>query len=217
MVGRALALASLLGGCSRPEAASSASDTSTYTLRDTAAYANEVSGGDYAVLLRNGKVVDSIDLFFGLQRLNTGTAVFLPVESYADEVIVEEGVAAMFTTRHVLDHGKRRDTLASMLPDFDDHFSSPSVLGGVLYYWGLKKTPEGGYVLHAVRYDALTGSIAARPLFESQLETDNRGHLAPPTNDAGTILFETFGRAFRVSRDWKRVEETTPRRYIPTP
>lgn len=210
MRGYALLLASLPFGCSRPDEPQPSPDTATYTIRDSGAYANAVSGGEYAVLLRNGAVVDSIDLFFGLQRLNNGTIVFLPVESYVDEDIVEDGVTAMDITKHVLYHGNRRDTLASLLPHFDDRFSSPSVIGGVLYYWGLEKAVTSGYKLHAVRYDALANSIVTRPLFESELETDNRGHLTPPQPVAGMIQFGTFERTFFLSPDLQKVELIPP-------
>jgi hypothetical protein len=204
-----LLLAPLAWGCATTQPPRLASDPGIYTLRDTTVYENEVSSGEFALLVRNGRIVDSVDLHFGVHRLNSGTVVFLPIKTSG----ISEDFRELAATKHVAYDGNRRVLLTSFLPHFDDYFSSPAILDGLLYYWGMEqKGVIGKYKLHAIRYDALSRRIDSRFLFEAELATDYSGYLGRPTAQAGMILFETFGRAFLVSPDWRSVQATTPSR-----
>ena len=163
-------------------------DPARYVLRDTAEYDGALAPGRYAVLVRSGMVIDSIDLFFGFHRLNSGASVFLPVESVRSDDFLD----GMDVTEHVVFDGQRRIALKTFLPHFSDYFSSPSVLDGLLYYWGLDRR-DGGYRILAYRYDGAARRINACYLLSVELGADNRGHFTPPHAMGGAVRFETYG------------------------
>lgn len=214
MWGYGLLLIAVLAGCDGSQPPRLTPDTAAYTLGDTAQYGNAIGSSHYAVLRRDGRILDSIDLFFGIQRLNTGSVVFLPVEPYDPQgELLDEGVSPMEIGKHVIyDRARRRRiTLASFLPHFDDYFSSPAVWGGVLYYWGVERSSVTDLrKLHAVRYDAAARRIDSRFLFESEMATDNRAYLAPPEPVAGMIRFETFDNTLFISPDLRSAEPIPP-------
>lgn len=191
-------------GCGARTPPRFAADAAAYEVRDTAEYESMLSGGEYGLLVRDGVVIDSVDLFFGLNRLNNGAVVFLPVEP----VEAEELPGAMEVTEHVVFDGRRRVPLHTFLPHFSDYFSSPSVIEGILYYWGLEARGDGEYRLHALRYDARRRRVRSCFLVQTEVATDNRGHFAPPAATDRGVRFETYGYDFVVDREFIAREGT---------
>ena len=189
-----LLLVGLASGCATRQPPRLAADPGVYEIRDTTEYENVLSGGEYALLLRDGVVLDSVDLYFGVHRLNNGSVVFLPVEPSPSEEVPD----GMEVAEHVVFDGRRRVRLNTFLPHFSDYFSSPNVVEGILYYWGLERLPTGEYRVYAQRYDAAARRINACFLVQAEVATDNRGHFAPPTSEGGGVRFQSFEHDFLV-------------------
>jgi hypothetical protein len=187
-------LVALAAGCSLSRAPAPQSSPAEYELRDTIRYESTLYGGNFAVLRRNGVVTDSIDLYFGFHRLNSGAVVFLPVRSAPSDI----GPEGIDIGDYVIVDGDRRVLLKTILPHFSDYFSSPGVLNGVLYYWGLEEVNPGDYRIHAQRYDPAARSIDGCFLVRAEVATDNRGHFTPPRAERGGIRFEFFQHSFLV-------------------
>jgi hypothetical protein len=114
----------------------------------------------------------------------------------------------MDITGHVAFDGRRGVPLHTFLPHFSHYFSSPSVIEGILYYWGLEPRGEAEYRLHAQSYDARDQLIRSCFLVQTEIATDNRGHFAPPTATEGGVRLETIGHDFVVSAELTAMQST---------
>lgn len=202
-----LVFLTLCSGCAARLPPQFVADPGVHVVRDTAAYENTLSGGEFGLLVRDGLVVDSIDLHYGVHRLNSGAVTFLPVTPSDD------APDALDVTEHVVFDGRKAVPLNTFLPDFSDYFSSPTVLDGMVYYWGLERIGAGEYRVHARRYDAQRRKIDSCFLVATEVATDYRGHFATPVRKGDWVAFDTFGHEFLVTPDLTRVlTQATERR-----
>jgi hypothetical protein len=163
-----------------------------YVLRDSVAYTSSVYGGRLALLYRNDRFLDSVDVRFGIPSV-PGGILFLPVRSEEEEGI---GILTAFT-RYVLFDGATRRELAEFLPAFDDHFSSPAVIESRLWYWGFREDSTGALEVHAMRHDFRSDSTQGTYLFRGPVATDDPYHFRPPERaDDREVRFEAGRRAF---------------------
>jgi len=207
------ALAVCLSGCVSHRPPAFQADPAQYEVRDTAAWESVLADGSYGVLYRDGMPVAQVDLHFGIHRLNAGAVAYLRMDSVEADLFgtgLEPG-------SHFVADGVRTIPAVDFLPHFHDYFSAPSVLGGILFYWGLEPLGSAEYRIHAVGYDAAQRNIRSCVLYRGELATDDRGYFTPPTLDSGGIRFQTFGRIFMVSPDFASLEVNSNRQLCRRP
>lgn len=168
-----------------------------YAVRDTATYESMTFGGEYGVLYRDGVYVDSIDLFSGVQHLENGAVLFMPVRSVADEDI---GVLT-FLGEYVLLDGHARTPLRDIVPHLIDAFSAPAVIDSHIYYWGFER--EADFRLLAVRYDYRTGEVDQATLLEDAPGTDDPYHFQPPSRDPRGIRYRSLGATWWLNDEFR--------------
>ncbi|HEY2583451.1 MAG TPA: hypothetical protein VGI43_16685, partial [Mucilaginibacter sp.] len=109
-----------------------------YTVIDTGKYSNDgpMSGGSYAIIKDNGKLIDTIDLYYGLKELGHQTYFYHKLNHENDPtekdskgyLALEEGNFFL-----IIDHNKT--SFNSLASNFDDYFSSPNVINQKIYFW----------------------------------------------------------------------------------
>ncbi|MEO5509995.1 MAG: hypothetical protein ABIS27_05145 [Longimicrobiales bacterium] len=172
-------------GCKdAPAPATTAAAIPVYTLRDTSAYENLISSGRYALLYRGETFIDSVDVAFGVQTVGRDSVLFLPIRSDS-----ATGGVATSITEHLLFDGTTRTPINDLVPHFDSHFSSPAVLAGALYYWGLFQA-NGIDSVQAVRYEFARHRLNANPLPAKPPGTDDRFYFTPPYLDGKEFVFK---------------------------
>lgn len=186
----------LLGLACLVAAAATAQQGDAYRLTDTTRWSNSMYGGERALLVRGERVLDTVDVFFGLQHV-PGGVLFLPVRSSPDtyDLCDADGRCWDFTT-YVLFDGRNWRELADIAPAVMAGWSAPAVIDSVLYYWGLVATPAGSHDLTARRYDFRTGEGDSAYVHPQSLDSDCPCLFRPPVRDAGFIRFEAPGHVY---------------------
>jgi hypothetical protein len=167
----------------------SSAQTNEYVLSDSLEFSDMISGGTAKVLKVNNRLIDTICTFFGVQSIGKSTIVYQKVEirgksEYGDSY---EG---NFSDYIVYKQGKK-SLLRKSLSFFDDWFSSPSIINGRIYYWGLKhQNNSDSLSIYAMRYNFLNGKTESLILFTDLLETDNPGFFYPPILDKRGYRFQ---------------------------
>jgi hypothetical protein len=142
-------------------------------------------GGALAHLYYNDAFIDSIDTWFGLHAVGKDLVVFSPVKAYPDEPYFAD------ITGYVVFNGKRKTLLNTFLPYFNDYFSSPTVSGSTIYYWGLASgNEEDFYRFLAMRYDFSVADVESLYLETQDLGTDDQGYFNPPEFNAEGIIYQ---------------------------
>ena len=164
-----------------------------------------VDGGRRAVLERDGAVIDTVDLAFGVHALGPDTLLFLPVRTdYFEVGPGGDSTGYPAIREHVLWTSGARRPIAPRLPWFEPYFSSPTFADGALHYWGLRPLrAEGGrYMVYAGRWRIAADVVDTLPLDTIELYTDSRGALPEPVVAGdGHVIYRSQGLAFRVAPD----------------
>ncbi len=172
-------------GAPSPKPADLSATVAAYVMSDTAPYQNLVTSGTFAMLHKGGVFIDSVDVAFGVEAVGSDSVIFLPVRSAPDGA----GRIATSITEHILFDGSTRTPVKSFAPHFDSHFSSPSVMSGALYYWGIFQS-NGIDSVEAVRYEFGRRRLNTIPLPVKPPGTDDRFYLKPPYLEGKEFVFK---------------------------
>jgi hypothetical protein len=157
-----------------------------FTLTDTATYLDETSGGELALLRREGAVVDSIDLEFGVHAVGTDSVLFVPImrrPGPADDVRAGPDGPVLWAD------GEMRSLEGLGIPYFDPSFSAPAVHDSVLYYWGWSDRGTGTSRLYAARYDFASRAVDTVFVAVASVATDDLSYLPRPARQSGAVVF----------------------------
>jgi hypothetical protein len=181
-----------------------------FQLRDTSEWVGMVDGGRRAVLERDGVMIDTVDLAFGVHALGRDTLLFLPVRTGYFEVGANgDSTGYPAIGEHVLWTRGERRSIKPRLPWFEPYFSSPTFADGALHYWGLRPLREEGgrYMVYAGRWRVAADVVDTLALDSLDLHTDARGALAEPVVAGdGHVIYRAEGIAFRVAPDLRSAE-----------
>jgi hypothetical protein len=157
-----------------------------FTLTDTATYLDETSGGELALLRREGVLVDSIDLEFGVHAVGTDSVLFAPVTRRPGP---EDDVRAGPDGPVLWAGGEKRSLESLGIPYFDPSFSAPAVHDSVLYYWGWSDRGTGTSRLYGARYDFASRAVDTVFVAVASVATDDPGYLPRPARQSGAVVF----------------------------
>lgn len=175
----------IAAGCADKAAPPATAPEHIYAVVDTI----QSPGGDTrGVLKRDGIVIDTVDVAFGAPVVGSDSVLFLPVTSATDS----SGGITYLPGAHVLFDGASRIPVASIVPDFDERFSAPSVIAGAFLYWGIHRgaAPAADSV-RAVRYEFKRKRLNPLPVSPARLDTTRgRFYFTPPYLDGKEIVFK---------------------------
>ena len=143
-------------------------------------------GGIYAPLFKGGGLIDTVEVYFGVRHVAGDTVLVLPVDVQAPDPL--DGPVG-YPTDFTLTDGRWRTSLSEAAPFVSD-YSSPAVIGGAIWYWGLAPSErEHEYRLLAIRYAVRSGATDSTYLTTQPLHTGNTSHLIRPAMDAHHVAF----------------------------
>ena len=180
-----------------------------YLISDTADYATMIYGGLRGILYQDGAYLDTVDVSFGVQHV-PGGILFLPVRVYDRDNIdcARDGLCSDFTN-YMFYNGREGTALHELVPELLDHWSSPSVIDSLLYFWGIARHPEGGYTISAMRHDLAVSRTDSTYLYRDALATDNPWHFRRPQQEGALIRFATFQRVVWLTPSLELVRDSS--------
>lgn len=182
-----------------------------FMVTDTGYADAVVMGGTYAVVFKNGALLDTIEKGFGIQKIMDGMYFYQLVSSNgtledgrAPHSDASNAINASFDAYRILTNGKKQD-LSTLAPDFSDYFSSPYIINNKIYYWQIKKIDTtGNNSISAAEYDPLTKKTISHYLFNDYIETDDSGYFGYPYLKNDTIYFDAGAdKIKKISKDFK--------------
>jgi hypothetical protein len=170
------------------------------TIRDSMEWECGGNGGRVGTLYADGVFVDSVDLYLRVHSL-PGGILFAPVRS---SELPDLGIETC-PEGPVLFDGLNRRPLKEFLPFFSEHFSSPTVIDSMIWYWGFI-----GDRLYAVKYEVRTDRADTVFLAEDQLlqATDNRYQFQSPERTNSHVRYATYRRTFTLATDMRVVHDS---------
>jgi len=170
-----------------------------FSVKDTVAFSTMLENGKKGILFLENQLIDTIDLEFGIHPFKGGV-IFLAVDHYSD--------TSYFKTDYIYWNNNTRQYFKTILPDFNDHFSSPAVIDSYFVYWGLKPVPQtADYEIFAARYHLLSAQLDTILLTQESVLTDFRFYFTPPFFEQGNFKFPCDNRVWIVSPDWKTIKK----------
>ncbi len=167
-----------------------------YTVIDTGFLDAVENVGKYAVIQKNGKLIDTIDKGFGMQKIHNNLFLYLTITDTAplDKNTLQKtgymnGISGSFG-RYILIAKEKKQHIAKLATDFNDGFSSPQVINGKVYFWQIKKqkSSELNKIL-AAEYDPINNKTKNYYLFNDDISSDDRGYFPIPYLKNDTIYF----------------------------
>jgi hypothetical protein len=180
-----------------------------YRYTDTGFFNIVIGDGLFVVLKRNDKLVDTIDLGYGINQiegdrflyhtiLGEGIATHDDANSkYKKSIMASLGNYTIITN-------STKELLNKLTPDFDDYYSSPSVINHRVYYWEIKKLDTTGRIkVSAAEFDPIKKTTKSHFIMDDVLETDDNGYYPMPYLKNDTIYFDAGKKILKVSKDFK--------------
>ena len=168
-----------------------------YMVIDTGFLDLTVMEGVYAVVTRNNKLADTIDKDYGIQKIDDDSYLYLTVtgtgvlEANASGKAGYKKQISGLLGDYVITIGNKKQKLSTLTTDFNDYFSSPSVINGKIYFWQIKKIgTDGNNTIAAAVYDPTTKQTISHYIKDDFIETDNAGYFAAPYIKKDTIYFD---------------------------
>jgi hypothetical protein len=161
---------------------------------DTGLFDAEVMEGTHAVITRDDKLADTIDKGYGIQKIGGDSYLYLtltdtkPINDKSTKRV--GGISGSLGNYIVVVNGNKH-LLSTLVPDFNDYFSSPSVINGNIYYWQIKKIDTtGNNRISAAKYDPVIKKTENYYLVDDYIETDDANYFAAPYFKNDTIYFD---------------------------
>lgn len=199
----ALPIPTLLPGCRTREAISTRKTEIRsedgiergYFLKDTFSLPAGPNEYHATKLYRGSNLIDTIFVGAGLGRIDSERIAYERIQTSIESVWNAAGDTLIETFSSssnggitVFD-GKARRAISDKLAHYGS-FSSPLLMDGNIYYWGLKKRPDSAYRIFAMRFEVLTERTDSLFLFEAELGTDDEGYFSQPYWEDGGLIYE---------------------------
>ena len=179
-----------------------------YMVVDTGEYGDEgpMSGGTYGIIKKNNLHIDTVDLHYGMRKLNNGSYFYLKL-IHAGEASLKDkdGFLVLTRDKYLLINGTTKTEFNSMVPSFDDYFSSPGVINKLVCFWQLEKLDSvGALKVSAAEYNPLTRKTQLHFLLNDTLETDNSNYFCQPFEKNNKLIFIGGNeKQWKFSKDFK--------------
>jgi hypothetical protein len=108
----------------------------------------------------------------------------------------------------LIEASARKSAVGKLAPNFDDYFSSPSVIENKIYYWSLQLLDSvGSYHVSAAQFNPTDGKVKFSHLFDDNIATDYRYYFAPPELKGDRIRFYlNDNQNWSFTRDFKLLD-----------
>ena len=164
-----------------------------FTIIDTGKYSNDgpMTGGSYAVIKKNDELTDTIDLDYGIKELGPQIYFYHKLNHEINPGEKDSrGFLALVDGSFILVANNNKASFSSLASNFDDYFSSPSVINQKIYFWKLEKIDTVGTLkVSATEFDPLTRQTKSHFLLNDVLETDDSGYFPSPYFEKDSIIF----------------------------
>ncbi len=182
-----------------------------YTVIDTGFFDASVSEGTYAVVQRNGKLADTIDKYYGIKEIDTDDYLYFTISNtgpldkgMSPKAGYKNSISGSLGNYIIVINGKKQ-YLNKLIRDFDDYFSSPSVIDHKIYFWQLKKLDKDGKIsVSAAEYNPVSKSLKSSYIKNDIIETDDSGYFPYPYLKEDTLYFDAGkDKLMKFSKDFK--------------
>jgi hypothetical protein len=158
-----------LAACDKPAPPIATAPAAVFTLTD--------SSTGHALLRRDGSVIDTADITFGMHVVGRDSVLYMPAST--------DSIAAV----PVLFHDGTRTSIDSFVPDYDARYATPSVIANAVLYWGIHTT-NGVDSVRAVRYEFGRKRLNELPVSAKLDRTNPTYHFMTPFLDGKEIVFK---------------------------
>lgn len=184
-----------------------------FAVSDTGYFNFVIGDGIYAVIKNNGILIDTIDAYYGFQKVDNERYMYLTIEGnsaltpeYSDPKY-KKSIAANLGNYVIIDKSSFKIKVDSLAPDFG-WFANPSIINGRIYYWQVKQeSKKGNNFVSAAEFDPTTQKTKKQFLFKDYIETDASNYFEQPSFKNGVVVFNGFGeKEYKFSPDFKLIK-----------
>jgi hypothetical protein len=182
-----------------------------YFITDTGYFNIGIGDGVYGVVKENNRLVDTIELGYGIKRIDDVRYIYHTV--IGDGLVGKGDANPKYKKSIMANLGSytvvrkdKKELLNKLTRYFDDYYSSPSVINHRIYYWQIKKIDTNGKIrVSAAEYDFTTKRTNDQFIMNDILETDDSGYFPSPYQKNDTIYFDAGkNKLMKYSKDFKR-------------
>lgn len=171
--------------------------TDDYMVTSTGYVDDVANSGTFAVIQKDGKLVDTIEKGFGLQKIKDNSFLYWKItdtgplpKDISPNQQYKNNISGSFG-EYILISSDKKQELATIAIDFDNYFSSPTAINGKIYYWQIKQQkPAESNKIYAAQYNPIDHSTKAYYLFDDDIGTDEVGYFPNPYQKNDIIYFD---------------------------
>ncbi|WP_157799150.1 hypothetical protein [Mucilaginibacter auburnensis] len=175
-----------------------------YIVTDTGFFDFDIGDGTYAVVKQQGRLIDTIDKYYGFQPLSKGAYAYYAIEGSGQSKTEAKNSKSILAdiSHFMIITGNKKIDVTRNAPYFG-WFANPSILKNSVYYWEVKEQKDS-YKIFAAKFDPKTRLTNSFYLFNSFIDSDDGGYFAMPYLRGDTICFEhNDGKITKFSPDFK--------------
>ena len=182
-----------------------------FMVADTGYFDFAIGNGTYAVIKKDGKLIDTIDYTYKFQPVDSSLFAYYKIEGQgplSKEIApnpIKKSMSANIGDYIVIQSTGKKINVSKLAPDFG-WFASPSIISGFVYYWQVNKSNQQ-YRVSAARFDPKTGKTKSLYLFNDYIETDDGGYFQQAESEKGSVIFTSpTGKEYAFSPDFKLIK-----------
>ena len=160
--------------------------------------------GSYAVVMRNNKLIDTIDKNFSIQKVDSSKYLYQVIAGGKNNI--KKGRVTAAESDYIFLNGNNKQKLTSLTNNFDNYFSQPSIIDRKIYFWQINRPSNTlPAKVYAAMYDPVTTKTISYYIEDNPTDFDDQGYFEMPYSKNDTVFFEDGQRRIiKLSKDLQR-------------
>jgi hypothetical protein len=155
---------------------------------------NELDEGKFQIVSNDYGFLDTIDKDWGLRKIKDDSYFYLQIskDEISDDFKLGKDSIYGSIKHFILLENNEKKLIKNLTSNFNDYFSSQSLIDNKLYFWGLELSDSvnSTYKIYASELNLISKANNKHLLFEDDIATDNRGYFSPPSLINNKIVFQ---------------------------
>lgn len=169
-------------------------DSTDFKVLKSGVFWNELDEGKYEIISNQNGFLDTIDKDWGLLKIKDDSYFYLQIskDEISDDFKLGKDSIYGSIKHFILFENNEKKLIKDLTSNFNDYFSSQSLIDKKLYFWGmeLSDSVNSTYKIYASELNLISKANNKHLLFVDAIATDNRGYFCPPSLINNKIVFQ---------------------------
>lgn len=169
-------------------------DSTNFKSLKSGTFWNELEEGKFEIITNEKKFLDTIDKDWSFTKIQDNSYFYLKVSEDENQNHFNLGKDTLYGSvdHFILYEKNEKKSIKDFTRNFNDYFSSPSLINNKIYFWGMELYDSAKYIykVYASELDLISKKSKHHLIFEDEIATDNKGYFPAPSLKKDKIVFQ---------------------------